>query len=416
MFISFFPGGKRLFAAAAAWSVLAVALWYAIVRSLGQHLGVVPPPGTPPIVGISAFWSPGYLWFYGYFLSAVVLFGAAVRIFSSHPWQGWSVWGSALLLFVTYFQVQVAVVINAWYGPFYNLIQTALSRSHPVKLTDFFHDILIFIEIASVAVVVGAFTQFFASHYVFRWRTAMNGFYLRHWQQLREVEGASQRVQDDTMRFSRTTETLGVALIQAIMTLIAFLPVLIKLTKSITHVPILGGVPHPIVVAAVLWSAFGTAFLALIGIRLPGLEFNIQKVEASYRKELVYGEDDADRASPPSLSRLFDDVRRNYFRLYGNYLVFNVGRILYLQTDNIFPYLILGPTIVAGAITLGLMQQILAALDNVRQSFQYLVNSWPTIVELLSIRKRLHAFERTIAQPDLLPAGPPAWLDDRQRR
>ena len=41
--------------------------------------------------------------------------------------------------------------------------------------------------------------------------------------------------------------------------------------------------------------------LAAVGIKLPGLEFNNQKVEAAYRKELVYGEDHDDRASPPSV-------------------------------------------------------------------------------------------------------------------
>ena len=60
---------------------------------------------------------------------------------------------------------------------------------------------------------------------------------------------------------------------------------------------------YPLVVAALLWSAFGTAFLALVGIKLPGLEFRNQRVEAAYRKELVYGEDDADRADPPTVAR-----------------------------------------------------------------------------------------------------------------
>jgi peptide/bleomycin uptake transporter len=77
-------------------------------------------------------------------------------------------------------------------------------------------------------------------------------------------------------------------------------------------------------------------------------------------------------------------------------MYFNVARILYLQTDNIFPYVILAPTIVVGAITLGAMNQILNAFGQVRSSFQYLVNSWTTIVELLSIYKRLRAFEAAI--------------------
>ena len=89
-------------------------------------------------------------------------------------------------------------------------------------------------------------------------------------------------------------------------------------------------------------------------------------------------------------------MRRNYFRLYFHYTYFNVARIFYLQIDNVFGYVILAPAIVAGAITLGLMNQILNALEQVRSSFQYLVNSWVTVVELLSIYKRLRTFEAAI--------------------
>ena len=150
------------------------------------------------------------------------------------------------------------------------------------------------------------------------------------------------------------------------------------------------------VFAAVIWSILGTGVLALIGIRLPRIEFFNQRVEAAYRKELVLGEDDPARASPPTLSVLFGDIRRNYFRLYLNFMYFNIGRIVYLQSDVIFPYVLLAPTIIAGRITLGAMNQILNAFTQVRTSFQYLVNSWSTIVELISIYQRLRGFEARI--------------------
>jgi peptide/bleomycin uptake transporter len=248
-----------------------------------------------------------------------------------------------------------------------------------------------------VAVTVGVLTRFFVSHYIFRWRTAMNDYYAAHWPQLRTVEWASQRVQEDAMRFSTSMEGLGVNLIGAVMTLIAFLPVLVRLSSNVTELPLIGEIACPLVVAALLWAMFGTTFLALIGIRLPGLEFHNQRVEAAYRKELVFGEDNSDRAAPATLIELYTAVRRNYFRVYLNYMYFNVGRILYLQTDNIFPYIVLAPTIVAGKITLGPMNQILNAFAQVRSSFQYLVNSWPQIVELISIYKRLRAFENCIS-------------------
>ena len=42
------------------------------------------------------------------------------------------------------------------------------------------------------------------------------------------------------------------------------------------------------------------------------------------------------------------------------------------------------------------MNQILRAFGQVASSFQFLVNSWTTIIDLISIYKRLQAFEASI--------------------
>ncbi|MEN3793224.1 peptide antibiotic transporter SbmA [Fulvimarina sp. MAC3] len=412
MFLSFFPSPKPFFLSAVAWAILAIALWYGFANESGAWLGLPSPAADEaPIVGVSIFWSNDFLWFYLYYAVMLALFAAFWMWKEPHPWANWSILGSGLIIFVTYFQVQVSVAINAWYGPFYDLIQAALAQTREVTQAEFYGSLATFAGIAFVAVTVGVLTRFFISHYVFRWRTAMNDYYMGYWRKLRTIEGASQRIQEDTMRFASITESLGVNLIEAIMTLIAFLPVLLVLSANITELPLIGEVPYPLVIAALLWSAFGTSFLALVGIKLPGLEFRNQRVEAAYRKELVYGEDDEARAQPPEIRDLYGNVRRNYFRLYFHYMYFNVARIGYLQTDNIFPYIILAPTIVVGAITLGTMNQILNAFSQVRESFQYLVNSWTTIVELLSIHKRLRGFEAAIYD-EPLPSVDQEWLAD----
>ncbi|HLZ65980.1 MAG TPA: peptide antibiotic transporter SbmA [Aliidongia sp.] len=397
MFVSFFPRPRLFGASALIWAALAVLLWHLGAKDWVGFVGLPPaPPGRPPIGGISLFWSAPFLWFYLYYLAAVGLFALFWTLYEPHPWSRWSIGGSALILFATYLQVQVSVAINAWYGPFYDLIQAALAHTGHVTATQFYRQLLTFADIALVAVSVGVLTHFFVSHYIFRWRTAMNEYYIAHWSKLRAIEGASQRVQEDTMRFASTVEALGVSLINSIMTLIAFLPVLMRLSTGVTELPLFGVVPYALVVVAVAWSLFGTTFLATIGIRLPGLEFRNQLVEAAYRKELVYGEDDPAHARPATVKELFSDIRKNYFRLYLHFMYFNIGRIFYLQVDNIFPYIVLAPTIVSGKITLGLLNQILSAFEQVRSSFQYLVNSWTTIVELLSIYKRLRGFEAVI--------------------
>nr|WP_316655327.1 peptide antibiotic transporter SbmA [uncultured Gellertiella sp.] len=402
MFKSFFPNPKIFFSSAVLWTIVSIALWYSGVDYLGAHIGLPQPAaGAPQIIGVSTFVQPDFIWFFLYFFVMTGLFAAAWIILSPHPWQRWSVLGSIAIIFVTYFQVQVSVAINNWYGPFWDMIQAAVSKSRVVTAGEFYGQVWIFLSIALIAVAVSVITSFFVSHYVFRWRTAMNRYYMEHWPKLRTLEGASQRVQEDTMRFARTTENLGVSLIDSIMTLIAFTPVLIRLSANVTELPVVGAIPYPLLSAALFWSIFGTVLLAVVGIKLPGLEFRNQRVEAAYRKELVYGEDSAERADFTTMHGLFDGVRSNYFRLYFHYLYFNVVRKFYQQIDNVFSFLILAPSIIVGKITLGALNQILGAFGQVASSFQYLVSVWPTIIELISIYKRLRAFEAQIEDEPL---------------
>lgn len=396
MFASFFPNPRLFFPAIILWSAVSVAVWYTIGPDVGQFFGFEKTAAdAAPIVGLHYFWTPEFLWFDVYFLFFVLTFAAFWMWAFPHKWQLWSILVSALILYSTYFSVQIAVAVNNWRRPFFDVVQQALSGT-VTPASELYGLMFIFLQIASMSILVYVVTKFVVSHYVFRWRTAMNDYYMSKWSQVRVIEGASQRVQEDTMRFAYIMENLGVNMVDAVMTLFAFLPVLYVLSSHVTELPIVGAIPAPLFIAAMIWSVFGTGLLALVGIKLPGLEFRNQRVEAAYRKELVYGEDDETRAQPMTINELFSHVRKNYFRLYFNYLYFNVARMLYIQADGIFSYFILIPTIIAGKITFGILQQILTAFNQVSNSFQYLVNSWTTIVELLSIYKRLRSFEAAI--------------------
>lgn len=394
MFQSFFPRPKLFLLSALVWVTLAVLVWYGVGETLGTALGFPPEdPNAPPVLGLGHFVTPQFLWFYLFCGVFLAVFTAGWFVLSPHPYQWWSILGTAFILFSTYFSVQVSVAINNWRGPFFDDVQSALSGSGDVTAARLYGLILIFAQIAFVWIALYVATRFFVSHYIFRWRQAMNDYYMSRWDEVRGIEGAAQRVQEDTMRFASIMEDLGVSIVDAVMTLFAFLPVLAALSVHVSELPLVGTIAQPLLWASIFWSAFGTLLLAIAGIKLPGLNFRNQRVEAAYRKELVYGEDDASRARPMTTRELFQQVRRNYFRLYFHYAYFNVFRSMYIQADNIFAYLILIPTIAAGAITFGILQQILTAFGQVSSSFQYLVNSWTTIIELLSIHKRLAAFE-----------------------
>jgi peptide/bleomycin uptake transporter len=305
------------------------------------------------------------------------------------------VWSSNHFLGTGY-QVYIDVKINEWFGTFYNIVQMALTKPGSIDSRSYFHALMELGGLAMMYVMVAVLLNFFSKHWVFRWREAMNEFYITQWQALRKIEGASQRVQEDTKRFATIVESLGASIVESVMTLFAFLPILWVLSESINFVPIIGNVDHALVFISIIFALFGTVFLAIVGIRLPGLEFNNQKVEAAYRKELVYAEDDERRGEEQTLRELFFDLRKNYFRLFFHYLYFDIARYSYLQLGVVVPYLILGPTIVAGVITLGLIQQIVRAFERILGSFQFLVRNWPIIVELISVYKRLSAFERVL--------------------
>ncbi|MEM7226799.1 MAG: peptide antibiotic transporter SbmA [Pseudomonadota bacterium] len=326
--------------------------------------------------------------------------------FMSRRWLHWSLLGSIVILFVTWYKVQLDVEINEWFGEFYDLIQQALGEPGSVSQGEYYRTLLTFSKIAGLYVAIAVVLDFYIKHFIFRWRTAMNDYYMSHWHQLRHIEGAAQRVQEDTMRFARIMEGLGINFMRSVMTLVAFLPILWTLSEKVTELPWIGPVDQSLVYVAILFALAGTVLLAVVGIKLPGLEFNNQKVEAAYRKELVFGEDHAERADPITARQLFGNVRKNYFRLFFHYAYFDVAKWSYLQFGAVVAYVALGPTIVTGAFTLGVMQQIVRAFGKVESSFQFLVYSWTTIVELISVYKRLRAFERQIRHGESGETGP----------
>ena len=398
----FFPKPKDFFSSLLVWVILVVFFWYFGGKEFGTVFGFnFPAPDAPPVIGLGHFTTPDFLWFYIYFAITTAIFYLFWSMYSPHKWQVWSILGSAFILFITYYQVQVAVAVNNWYRPFYDAIQNALSDESTTTASDLYGYMFSFLILALTYVLIAVFTSFFVSHYVFRWRTAMNDYYTEKWKQVRHIEGASQRIQEDTMRFASIMKSLGVSIVDSVMTLIAFLPVLLELSKNVKEIPVVGEIAYPLFYAAIFWSIFGTILMVVAGIKLPGLEFRNQRVEAAFRKELVLGEDDEKRAEPETLKELFANVRRNYFRIYIHYTYFNLFRNFYFQLNNLFAYILLIPTIAAGTITLGIMNQIIRAFSEVTSSFQYLVRSWSTIIDLISVFKRLQAFEAAFKGEEL---------------
>jgi peptide/bleomycin uptake transporter len=313
--------------------------------------------------------------------------------YKSRKWLFWAYGGGLTLLVALFLQVQLTVQINEWYGGFYNILQKATEH----KVEELWSSMQQFAKIAFPYVLIATLTSYFTRIYSFKWREAMTFSYVAKWQMVeQEVEGSSQRIQEDIYRFARIVESLGLQVIRAIMTLIAFLPILWTLSKGV-ELDIVKNIPGSLVWVALVVSLGGLLISWFVGIKLPGLEYNNQKVEAAFRKELVYAEDDkVNYGRTETIVELFTGLKFNYNRLFLHYGYFDIWVNFFEQLMVIVPYLIMGPGLFTGLITLGVLVQVSNAFSKVRESFSIFIANWTTITELRSIHKRLQEFQINI--------------------
>ncbi|WP_297195111.1 putative transporter [uncultured Campylobacter sp.] len=367
----------------------------------------------------------------------------------------------AVLILFIYTQIALTVALNEWYRDFYDILQapkaeiskeeflqnvkdannSALAQkefneanfinkasvyiyqnslefftgSRNVKghsaygMISFYHLVMVFLSIALPYVLIYALSVYIASLYALKWREAMTFEYIKFWKEKDDnIEGSSQRIQEDCYRFSKLVEDLGIKIFKAFMTLLAFLPILYTLSdpiskalfNSISDENVFSFLKHIdgfLVYLALFVSLGGLLISWFVGIKLPGLEYNNQKAEAAFRKELVYAEDNRSKyASDKSILELFTGITTNYKRLFLHYGYFNIWLIMFEQSLVILPFLIVAPSLFSGVVGLGIVMQMNSAFDNVRTSFSVFILNWTMITELRSVYKRLKEFEKNV--------------------
>lgn len=316
------------------------------------------------------------------------------KFFTDPKWRVWSWLVTIILVGSLWATVQIDVRINEWFGAFYNDLQKALTDPESVAQSILYGHMSDFAGLAAIYVLIAVFFNgFLVNHWTFRWRKSMAEYYHLNWERSRKIEGASQRVQEDTLKFARITESLGIGLLEAIMMVVSFLPILWIQSKFVTVLPYFGEVEHALVWVIMVTALIGTIVMVAAGWLLPGIEFDVQKEEAHYRKLLVQAEDIEVGDFQDEAKRLFGNVQSIHFKAYFHYLYFNATKWTYLQGMVVVPYIAMIPSISLGLLTLGALQQITRAFGKVAESMQYIIRSWGTIVELISVYKRLRQFE-----------------------
>ena len=95
------------------------------------------------------------------------------RFFTTSKWAMWAYVGSFVILASIWVQVQIDVMINEWFGEFYDMVQKALGEANSVTMGEYTGGLLSFAKLAAISITLGLATSFLTSHFLFRWRTAM---------------------------------------------------------------------------------------------------------------------------------------------------------------------------------------------------------------------------------------------------
>ena len=321
----------------------------------------------------------------------------------------------AWLLFIGWYNVQILVYYNAWNREFYDAIQTLQEERFwdlfwgfdPARFLDFIWlsmdekvTVPSFLEILIIYVPMATYATWQTQRYTFAWREANTRHYLLRWESsTAQIEGGSQRIQEDLMIFGKTLQSLFTGFVNKIFILLAFIPVLWQLSEGL---PIWNGqiIPGFLVWAALTLSIGGTFLSFLLGYKLPSLEYNNQVVEARFRKKLVHSEDDFSERMTADLFPMFDSVKRNYYRLFNWYMGFGVWQTAFGMFAGNVALIVLAPSYFDQLITFGVLIQVLNAFGRVEGALTYFIDRWTTIVDFQSVIKRLREFNRVLDEAE----------------
>jgi vitamin B12/bleomycin/antimicrobial peptide transport system ATP-binding/permease protein len=357
------------------------------------------------------------------------LIGAVERGFFSNVWrlvkpywnseEKWIARGLLVVVIgLNLGQVFLNVQFNSWYGRFYDALQQK-------NLTVFWHEILVFLFLATCWVAVGVYEYYLRNSLEIRWRRWLTRRYLRNWMTGRVfyrmeltsqgTDNPDQRIQEDLNNFPFQTLNLALDGMSNVVNLVSFVTILWGLSGAISFV--LAGlhitIPGYMLWCALLYAIVGTVIMHLIGRRLASLFFTQQRFEADFRYSLVrvrenaegialYGGEEDEHAR---LSDSFGRVFGNWFqimRMRKRLLWFSFS---YNQLAVLFPFVTAGPQYFAGTIMLGTLMRISNAFGQVQSNLSWFITSYTTIAEWKASVDRLISFDRAMAESEAAGAA-----------
>jgi len=365
---------------------------------------------------------------------------------------------SGLILIIMYaaFAAYTKMLLNEWYKDFYDLLGDvpvdaslelasgiADAAMHVDSDDAFFehmgkaaegerawterrervtHQLVAFAWIVAPLVVVTPVAKWARAVWAFEWRSALMRSYLADWSAAGDesaIEGSAQRLHEDTQRFSGALQGCLSLVLDAVLMLAVFTPILIDLGEAVAPPPWLRWLRRDLFGSAWLFvlaltaAVVGLGGAMVLGRYLVTLEVRNQVVEAELRRDLVLLESGvapsqtlARSSSAPNVMALgsfgavLTALRQNYHALFRHFAALNTFLSAFDQVMVLAPYVLVAPMIFAvdpaDRVSLGVLIQVANSFDKVFASLSLLSENYAAINDFRSVVRRLAEFERDL--------------------
>lgn len=309
--------------------------------------------------------------------------------------------GLALLL------VWLEVLFNAWNRDFYNTFE---SRDQ----AEFFRQLGMFTLLALLFIVTGVYRQYFQQMLFIEWRTWLTERYLADWLKDRAyyrlqlldkgTDNPDQRIAEDLNIFVDLTLTLTLGLLSAVVTLVSFVGILWTISGPATLLGI--EIPGYMVWVALAYAIAGTGLTHLIGRRLIGINFDLQRNEANFRFALVRLRENAEGVAlyrgeageTQNFRARFADVVSVWWAKMLKQKQLTWFTVLYAQVAIIFPFVVASPRFFSGQMPLGGIFQIASAFGQVQGALSWFINAYGAFANWKATVDRLTGFTEALAR------------------
>jgi putative ATP-binding cassette transporter len=316
--------------------------------------------------------------------------------------------------------VGITVLLNQWNNVFYNALQD--------RNWDAFVYQLGYFSVLAAAFVLLAVYQLYLNQWLqIRWRRWMTASYLDHWlasanhyrmQLLGDAaDNPDQRIAEDIASFISLTLTVGLQLLNSLVTLFSFMIILWALSAA-APLHLFGmsfNIPGYLLWAALIYAVIGTALTHLIGRALIALNFMQQRYEADFRFNLVRVRENSEQiallageqAERDRLLTRFGNIVANWMAIMSRQKKLVFFTASYNQASVVFPYIMVSPAYFAGIVQLGGLMQSANAFNRVQDALSVFVSLYRSLAEWRAVIARLDGFDQAIASARAVAVTPP---------